>query len=85
MSNEFDRYYKHACEYTVPIKLNVPIFIEPHVLIKPCISPVDYKIPVNLEPEIALKPEVKAAPAKCLPQNGHHDYSYQQEQLPAYE
>lgn len=67
MSNLFDRYYETACEYTVAIKLNVPIFVEPYVLIKPAPC-VTEKFPVYLEPELYLQPEVHAVPPVCVPQ-----------------
>ncbi|NJO40644.1 MAG: hypothetical protein HC769_19360 [Cyanobacteria bacterium CRU_2_1] len=70
MSNSIDHHYQHACEYTISIKLNVPIFLEPKVLVK-SVPHTTQKVPVHLEPEIYLKPEVSAKPALCVPQNGH--------------
>lgn len=33
-SAAYDRYYKHACEVCVPIKLKVPIYVAPIVIEK---------------------------------------------------
>ncbi|NJO40642.1 MAG: hypothetical protein HC769_19350 [Cyanobacteria bacterium CRU_2_1] len=70
MSNSLEHHYQHACEFTIAIKLNVPIFLEPHVLVK-SVPHTTQKVPVHLEPEIYLKPEVSAKPALCLPQHGN--------------
>ncbi|MBP5976206.1 hypothetical protein HW132_26615 [Brasilonema sp. CT11] len=70
-------YYPNVCEFTVPIKLNVPILIEPKLVIQP-VTPVREKIQVHLEPDICLKSEVTATPPVCVPQNG-----YSKQQLPA--
>lgn len=59
-----DRYYAEACEFTVPVKLNTPIWIEPQVLIAP-VPCTSQKLPIQLEPEITLKPEVQAALPHC--------------------
>ncbi|MDZ8140704.1 MAG: hypothetical protein RM049_36335 [Nostoc sp. DedQUE04] len=66
----------NICEFTVPIKLNVPIFIEPTLVIKP-VEPMREKVHVYLEPDIHLRPEVTAAAPICVPQNG-----YNRQQLP---
>lgn len=76
MSTYDPTYY---CEFTVGIKLNVPIIINPQVSITPTNS-VEQKLPIHLEPDFYLKPEVSATPALCLPQNG-----YNKAQLPAQE
>ncbi|QDL10689.1 hypothetical protein DP114_24790 [Brasilonema sennae CENA114] len=76
-SESNSEYYPNACEFTVPIKLNVPIFIEPTLIIKP-VEPVREKVRVHLEPDIYLRPEVAAAAPVCIPQNG-----YNKQQLPA--
>ncbi|MCC5606975.1 hypothetical protein LC612_09300 [Nostoc sp. CHAB 5834] len=68
--------YPNACEFTVAIKLKVPIFIEPTLLIKP-VEPVREKVHVHLEPDIHLRPEVTEAAPVCVPQNG-----YARQQLP---
>ncbi|NJM69940.1 MAG: hypothetical protein HC862_06760 [Scytonema sp. RU_4_4] len=62
--------YPNTCEFTVPIKLNIPIFIEPTLAIKP-VEPVREKVHVHLEPDIYLKSEVTADPPVCIPQNGY--------------
>ncbi|KAF3890542.1 MULTISPECIES: hypothetical protein [Nostocales] len=69
--------YHNCCEFTVPIKLNIPIHIEPTVAIK---TPNDVreKLNIHVEPDIYLKPEVKAVQPVCHPQNGYEKY-----QLPA--
>ncbi|MBW4630012.1 MAG: hypothetical protein KME49_32010 [Brasilonema octagenarum HA4186-MV1] len=71
MSTYNPEYYPNACEFTVPIKLNVPIFIEPTVAIK-AVEPVTEKVRVHLEPDIYLRPEVAAAAPVCIPQNGYN-------------
>ncbi|MBW4630011.1 MAG: hypothetical protein KME49_32005 [Brasilonema octagenarum HA4186-MV1] len=76
MSTYNPEYYPNACEFTVPIKLNIPIFIEPTVAIK-AVEPVREKVSVHLEPDIYLRPEVAAAAPVCVPQNG-----YSKQQLP---
>jgi hypothetical protein len=70
-------YYPNACEFTVPIKLNVPVFIEPTLIIKP-VEAVNEKVRVHLEPDIYLQSEVTATPPVCVPQHG-----YSKQQLPA--
>ncbi|NJO40643.1 MAG: hypothetical protein HC769_19355 [Cyanobacteria bacterium CRU_2_1] len=70
MSNSLEKYYEQACEITIPIKLNVPIYLEPRVLLK-AIPGTTQKLPVHLEPEIYVGPEVKSAPTVCVPQNGY--------------
>ncbi|GAB1538557.1 hypothetical protein NUACC21_12190 [Scytonema sp. NUACC21] len=68
----------NVCEFTVPIKLNIPIHIEPTVVLKKPDS-VREKVHIHLEPDIRLNPEVRAVPPVCH-QNGYDKY-----QLPAYE
>ncbi|MUG92549.1 hypothetical protein F7734_08780 [Scytonema sp. UIC 10036] len=70
-------YYPNACEFTVPIKLNIPMFIEATPVIKP-VEPVREKLNIHLEPDIYLKPEVRTTPPVCVPQTG-----YSRQQLPA--
>ena len=77
MSTYNPEYYPNACEFTVPIKLNIPIFIEPTLAIK-AVEPVKEKVRVHLEPDIYLESEVTATPPVCVPQNG-----YSKQQLPA--
>ncbi|MBR8836485.1 MAG: hypothetical protein DSM106950_21325 [Stigonema ocellatum SAG 48.90 = DSM 106950] len=71
--------HHNACEFTIRIKLNIPIEVHPHVLMTPP-SVTEQKLPIYLEPDIYLKPEVSATPPVCLPQNG-----YNRQQLPASE
>lgn len=86
MSHEIEKYYQDACEYTIAIKLNIPIFLEPRVFMKSGVPCTAQKIQVHLEPEIHLTPEVKSAPAVCAPQNGHNGHNghnaYQRELVP---
>ena len=70
MSTYNSESYPNACEFTVAIKLNVPIFIEPTLLIKP-VEPVREKVHVHLEPDIYLNSEITATPPVCVPQNGY--------------
>ncbi|MBP5977430.1 hypothetical protein HW132_33130 [Brasilonema sp. CT11] len=77
MSTYNPEYYPNACEFSVPIKLNIPIFIEPTLAIK-AVEPVNEKVRVHLEPDIYLQSEVTATPPVCIPQNG-----YGKQQLPA--
>jgi len=69
--NSYEHYYEKACEYVVPVKLIVPIFLEPKVYVQ---SPecIREKIHVSLEPELHLEPEVRANNPVCIPQNGYH-------------
>ncbi len=66
----YDHYYEQACEYVVPIKLVVPVFIEPKVFTQSVCA--KERIQVTLEPEIYLEPEVRANHPVCIPQNGYH-------------
>jgi hypothetical protein len=79
MSQSFDHYYEQACEFTIPIKLNIPVFLEPYTFIKPtpCIKQT---LPVHLEPAIFVEAEVQATPPVCLPQ-----YDYTTKELAAQE
>ncbi|MEO0936403.1 MAG: hypothetical protein AAFY21_22620 [Cyanobacteria bacterium J06641_2] len=62
------------CEFSVPIKLNVPITIDTPVYINPV--PINkQQLPVIIEPDLVLEPEVKAKPPVCYPE-------YQAKQLP---
>ncbi len=60
----------HVCEFTIPIKLHIPITIEPCVNILP-VPFSEEKIPVVLEPDIYVAPKVGATETVCLPQNGY--------------
>jgi hypothetical protein len=69
MSESCHPYYDQACEFVVPIKLVVPIFLEPKVLVKStCIRE---SLQVILQPEIYLEPQVNANSPVCLNQNGY--------------
>ncbi len=63
--------YQHycECEFTVPIKLNVPITINPSVDIID-VTMKKQTLPVVLQPELTLEPEVKAKAPECYSQNG---------------
>ncbi|NEU76212.1 hypothetical protein PI95_027720 [Hassallia byssoidea VB512170] len=56
------------CEFTVPIKLNVPITISPQVYIT-SVRSIKQKLPIFLEPDLLLEPEVRANAPVCYPQN----------------
>ncbi|MBR8836486.1 MAG: hypothetical protein DSM106950_21330 [Stigonema ocellatum SAG 48.90 = DSM 106950] len=66
----------NACEFTVRIKLNIPIEVNPQVLVTPP-SVTEQKIPIYLEPDIYLRPEVSATPPVCLPQSSHNRQNWQ--------
>ncbi|WNZ27936.1 hypothetical protein HJG54_34440 [Leptolyngbya sp. NK1-12] len=51
----------------MPIRLNIPVFIEPYPFIKPALG-VKQTLPVHLEPTLVVQPEVQAKPPVCLPQ-----------------
>ncbi|MBV6626246.1 MAG: hypothetical protein KI793_25490 [Rivularia sp. (in: Bacteria)] len=61
------------CEFTVPIKLNIPITIDSPVYVNP-VPITKQKLPVFIEPDLVLEPEVRAKTPICYP-----DY---QQQLP---
>lgn len=71
MSNahSYEDCYDKACEYVIPVKLIVPIFVEPKVYVQSVCA--REKVRVYLEPELHLEPEVRADHAKCAPQNGY--------------
>jgi hypothetical protein len=65
----------NPCEFTIPIKLNVPIDIYPQVKVHP--APVqEEKLPVYLKPDLFLTPKVLALPneCECIPANGYNKY-----------
>lgn len=66
----YDHYYEQACEYVVPVRLVVPLFIEPKVFTQSVYT--RERIQIALEPEILLEPEVRAKQTACIPQNGYH-------------
>ncbi len=57
-----------GCEFVIPIKLAVPVEINPILSIK-AVSPVREHLNVHLEPNIHLSPEVGVTPPTCLPKN----------------
>ena len=52
------------CEFTVPIKLNVPITINSEVYLNK-VSPIKQTLPVFINPDLVLEPEVKAKALAC--------------------
>ncbi len=80
MSTSNPNHYQAPCEFTIPIKLNIPIEIEPQLVMKapPC---AHQKLPVYLEPDIYLEPEVQARQPVCLTQNGYHKQQSQASQM----
>jgi len=68
-SCSYHPYYDQACEFVVPIKLIVPIFLEPQVLVKS--TCVRESLQVILQPEIYLEPEVSTNRPACVPQKGY--------------
>ena len=61
----YKHHYDQACEYVVPVKLVVPVFVEPKVYVQSTCA--REKIQVTLEPELFLQPEVKASNPICTP------------------
>ncbi|MBW4478973.1 MAG: hypothetical protein KME54_19475 [Tolypothrix brevis GSE-NOS-MK-07-07A] len=57
-----------ACEFTIPIKLNIPITINPQVYIT-SVPSIKQRLPIFLEPDLLLEPEVRAKSPVCYPQN----------------
>ena len=72
MSEQMNEHYQKACEFTFPIKLNIPITVNPQVSVTPANSS-QQKLPIYLEPDILLEPEVKAKESICYPVS---DYKY---------
>ena len=68
------------CEFTFPIKLNVPITINPQVYINP-VPMKKQTLPVFLQPDLMLESEVKAKPPVCYSQNGYEYKNGQNEYL----
>ncbi|MEM6753256.1 MAG: hypothetical protein AAF630_09830 [Cyanobacteria bacterium P01_C01_bin.38] len=56
------------CEFSVPIKLHVPITIDTPVYINP-VPVMKQTLPVVIEPDLVLQPEVKAKAPQCYPQS----------------
>ncbi|BAZ16507.1 hypothetical protein NIES4071_83840 [Calothrix sp. NIES-4071] len=57
------------CEFTVPIKLNIPITINSQVRIN-AVPVTKQKLPIFIEPDLLLEPEVRANAPVCYPQDG---------------
>ncbi|AKG20028.1 hypothetical protein [Calothrix sp. 336/3] len=55
------------CEFTVPIKLNVPITINSYVQFN-AVPITKQKLPIYIEPDLYLEPEVQAKAPVCYPQ-----------------
>ncbi|MDJ0616417.1 MAG: hypothetical protein QNJ63_06645 [Calothrix sp. MO_192.B10] len=68
------------CEFTVPIKLNVPITINPEVCINH-VSVTKQILPVVIQPDLILEPEVKAKAPVCYSQNGYESKNGQNQDL----
>ena len=56
------------CEFTIPIKLNVPITINPQVYVT-SVPSIKQRLPIFLEPDLLIEPEVRANAPVCYPQN----------------
>jgi len=56
------------CEFTVPIKLNIPITISPQVYIT-SVPSIKQRLPIFLEPDLLLEPEVRAKSPVCYAQS----------------
>ena len=69
------------CEFTIPIKLNVPITINSQVYINH-VPKTKQTLPVVIQPDLILEPEVKDKPPTCYPKiNGYESQNGQQEYL----
>ncbi|MDJ0773718.1 MAG: hypothetical protein QNJ49_09885 [Mastigocoleus sp. MO_167.B18] len=66
MSEHTKEYYEKGCEFTVPIKLNIPVTVCPQVYVVP-VNPAHEKLPIFLEPDVLLEPEVKSKKPICKP------------------
>ncbi|MEM9925300.1 MAG: hypothetical protein AAF915_16375 [Cyanobacteria bacterium P01_D01_bin.50] len=64
--------YEHdcECEFTFPIKLNIPITINPTVYINP-VPVAKERLPVVIEPDLLLEPGVRSKAPACYAQNGY--------------
>ena len=70
MSERIEEYYQKTCEFTFPIKLNIPITVNPQVSLTPANS-VEEKLPMYFEPDILLEPEIKSKKPVCNSLNGY--------------
>ena len=76
MSEKITESYEKACEFTFPIKLNIPVTVHPQVSVTPANS-TQQKLPIYLEPDILLEPEVSSKKPVCHPLNGYEKQPYQ--------
>ena len=58
--------YNCECEFEFPIKLNVPVTINPILSIKP-VAPVKQDLDAILDTNLKISPEVGATKPTCLP------------------
>ncbi|AFY58570.1 hypothetical protein Riv7116_6221 [Rivularia sp. PCC 7116] len=70
------------CEFTIPIKLNIPITIDSPVYVNP-VPITKQKLPVFIEPDLVLEPEVRAKAPVCYPDSQQKLPYSKQEVLPA--
>lgn len=56
------------CGYTVSIKLNIPIQVEPKVFTKAASFCTNQKFQIRIQPDIQMSPEVKASITNCVAQ-----------------
>ncbi len=70
MSDKITEYYETACEFTFPIKLNIPVTVHPQVSVIPA-KAVQEKLPIYFEPDILLEPEVKSKKPVCQALGGY--------------
>ena len=75
MSDKITEHYQKACEFTFPIKLNIPVTVHPQVSVIPANS-VQEKLAISFEPDILLEPEVKSKKPVCRTLNGYEKESY---------
>ncbi|HEY9660954.1 MAG TPA: hypothetical protein V6C65_21070 [Allocoleopsis sp.] len=65
------------CGYTVSIKLNIPIQVEPQVFTKAASFCTNQKFQIRIQPDIQISPEVKASITNCVTQGaGDRSDSY---------
>ena len=75
MSDKITEHYQKACEFTFPIKLNIPVIVNPQVSVTPA-NPVEEKLAISLEPDILLEPGVKSKKPVCRTLNSYEKESY---------
>ncbi|MEO1432825.1 MAG: hypothetical protein AAFV71_27920 [Cyanobacteria bacterium J06633_8] len=68
------------CEFTIPIKLNIPITIDTPVYVN-SVPITKQKLPVFIEPDLILEPEVRAKTPVCYPQNDCENKNVQHEDM----